>query len=144
MLVKTSNPGSKTFQERSVDGQPLYSVVADHVQSLAAADLGQSGYGSVGAVIGATHPQQLTELRSAMPNTIFLVPGLGAQGGTAADVAGAFDENGLGAVINSSRAIIFAYENEPFAGASSWQAAIEQATLETKQRIAANTLAGKL
>jgi len=144
VLVKTSNPGSKTFQERSIDGQPLYSVVAKHVQSLAAADVGQSGYGSVGAVIGVTHPQQLTELRSTMPNTIFLVPGLGAQGGTAADVAGAFDENGLGAVINSSRAIIFAYEREPFAGASSWQAAVEQATLETKQRIAADTLASKL
>ena len=79
-----------------------------------------------------------------MPNTLFLVPGLGAQGGTAADVAGAFDENGLGAVINSSRAIIFAYEQEQFAGASSWQAAVEQATVETKHRIAANTSAGKL
>lgn len=144
VLVKTSNPGSKTFQERSIDGQPLYSVVADHVQGLAAADAGQSGYGSVGAVIGATHPQQLTELRSAMPNTLFLVPGLGAQGGTAADVAGAFDENGLGAVINSSRAIIFAYERDQFAGAKSWQAAIEQATIETTQQIAAHTSAGKL
>ncbi len=144
VLVKTSNPGSKTFQEQKVDGQPLYAMVADHVQTLAAADLGQSGYGSVGAVIGATHPQQLTELRSLMPNTLFLVPGLGAQGGTAADVAGAFDENGLGAVINSSRAIIFAYERDQFAGAGSWQAAIEQATIETNRQIAENTSAGNL
>ena len=68
----------------------------------------------------------------------------GAQGGTAADVAGAFDENGLGALINSSRAIIFAYEREPYVGASSWQAAVEQTTLETKQRIAADTSAGRL
>ena len=144
VLVKTSNPGSKTFQEQKIDGRPLYSVVADHVQSLAAADLGQSNYGSVGAVIGATHPQQLTELRSSMPNTLFLVPGLGAQGGTAADVAGAFDENGFGAVINSSRAIIFAYERDQFSGAESWQAAIEQATIETNQQIVENTAAGKL
>lgn len=144
VLVKTSNPGSKTFQERTIDGRPLYSVVADHVQGLAASDVGQCEYGSVGAVIGATHPQQLSELRSAMPNSIFLVPGLGAQGGTAADVAGAFDNNGLGAVINSSRAIIFAYEREQFAGASSWQAAVEQATIETKQKIADHTSAGKL
>ena len=144
VLVKTSNPGSKTFQEQTIDGRPLYSVVADHVQLLAAADLGQSNYGSVGAVIGATHPQQLTELRSSMPNTLFLVPGLGAQGGTAADVAGAFDENGFGAVINSSRAIIFAYEREQFSGAKSWQAAIEQATIETNQQIAEHTAAGRL
>ncbi len=144
VLVKTSNPGSKTFQEQSVNGQCLYSVVAQHVQGLAASDLGQCGYGSVGAVIGATHPQQLIELRAAMPNTIFLVPGLGAQGGTAADVAGAFDNDGLGAVINSSRAIIFAYQREQFSGASSWQAAVEQATLETKQQIADHTSAGKL
>ncbi len=144
VLVKTSNPGGKTFQEQQIDGKPLYSLVADHVQSLAKADQGQCGYGSVGAVIGATHPQQLTELRASMPNTLFLVPGLGAQGGTAADVAGAFDENGLGAVINSSRAIIFAYEREQFAGASSWQAAVEQATLQTKQQITEHTTAGNL
>jgi orotidine-5'-phosphate decarboxylase len=106
------------------------------VQGLAATDIGECGYGSVGAVIGATHPQQLTELRAAMPNTIFLVPGFGAQGGTAADVAGAFDANGLGAVINSSRAIIFAYEQPAYESATSWQAAVEQATLATKQQLA--------
>lgn len=144
VLVKTSNPGSKTFQEQTIDGRPLYSIVADHVQNLAEADAGQSGYGSVGAVIGATHPQQLTELRQSMPNTLFLVPGLGAQGGTAADVAGAFDENGFGAVINSSRAIIFAYERGEFSGAESWQGAIEQATIQTNQQIAEHTSAGNL
>jgi len=119
----------------------LVSVISS---SPVAADVGQSNYGSVGAVIGATHPQQLTELRAAMPNTVFLVPGLGAQGGTAADVAGAFDENGLGAVINSSRAIIFAYEKPAFKSAPNWQAAIEQATIETTQQIAEHTSAGKL
>lgn len=144
VLVKTSNPGSKTFQEQTIDGRPLYSIVADHVQNLAEADAGRSGYGSVGAVIGATHPQQLTELRQSMPNTLFLVPGLGAQGGTAADVAGAFDENGFGAVINSSRAIIFAYERGEFSGAESWQGAIEQATIQTNQQIAEHTSAGNL
>jgi orotidine-5'-phosphate decarboxylase len=144
VLVKTSNSGSKTFQEQTIDDQPLYRVVADHVQGLAAADVGTCGYGSVGAVIGATHPQQLTELRSAMPNSLFLVPGLGAQGGTAADVAGAFDDNGLGAVVNSSRAIIFAYQREPYASASSWQAAVEQATIDTNQQIAEHTAVANL
>lgn len=144
VLVKTSNPGSQTFQEKTVDGRPLYSHVAEHVQALAAADEAQCGYGSVGAVIGATHPQQLAELRQAMPNTLFLVPGLGAQGGTAADVAGAFDEQGLGAVINSSRAIIFAYQQDRYQSATSWQAAVEQATIDTIGQLAAETTAGQL
>ena len=80
-----------------------------------------------------------------MPNTIFLVPGLGAQGGTAADIAGAFDENGLGAVVNSSRAIIFAYRRPEYAVAGgNWQNAVESATLDTIAEIAAATSAGKL
>ena len=76
------------------------------------ASIGRHGYSNVGAVVGATYPSQLTELRAKLPHTFFLVPGYGAQGGSAADIAGAFDKNGLGAVVNSSRAILAAWKKE--------------------------------
>ncbi len=150
VLAKTSNPGGTLFQERnfgSTDDHPqqtLFEAVSDHIQSLAAANVGQSGYGSVGAVVGATWPEQLVELRRRMPNAIFLVPGFGAQGGSAADVGGGLDEQGLGAVINSSRGIIFAYEKEQFAAATSWQHAVELATDQAIDAIASETNAGRL
>ncbi len=115
ILVKTSNPGGKTFQDLVSDGRPLYRHVADHVQQLAKQTAGQHGYGAVGAVVGATYPEQAAELRAAMPNTWFLVPGYGSQGAMARDVAGAFDEQGLGAIVNNSRAIIFAHARREYA-----------------------------
>lgn len=144
VLAKTSNPGSHTIQEKIVDDQPIYAIVARMIQDLSAQNIGSAGYGNIGAVIGATYPEQLAELRQAMPNTLFLIPGFGAQGGTAQDVAGGFDANGLGAVINSSRAIIFAYEQEQYASTSSWQSAVEQATRDTIERLADGTPAGRL
>lgn len=144
VLAKTSNPGSNMLQELQFDKQPLYSIVANHLQQLAKESAGESGYGAVGAVVGATHPKQLSELRKQLPNVIFLVPGLGAQGGTAADVAGGFDENGFGAVVNSSRAIIFAHENEKYAGVGDWQHCVEQATKDTIDQLSAETNAGQL
>ena len=145
VLVRTSTPGGRFFQELETSHGHVFNVVADHIQHLAAENIGQYGYGSVGAVIGATHPQQLTDLRLRMPNTIFLVPGIGAQGATASDVAGAFDADGLGAVINSSRAIIFAWERPEFSGlADDWQRAVETATRVTIASIAAETTARKL
>lgn len=145
VLVRTSNPGGRMLQELESGNRRVYSIIADHVQQLAASGSGEHGYGSVGAVIGATNPAQLTELRCQMPNTIFLVPGIGAQGGTAKDIAGGFDDRGLGAVINSSRAIIFAYENPEFSKfKSDWQRAVESATRKTIDSLAAETTAGKL
>ena len=144
VLVRTSNPGGRMLQELVAEQQKIYSIVADHVQKLAFDTKGENGYGSVGAVIGATNPEQLAILRQRMPNSIFLVPGIGAQGGTAADVASAFDDNGLGAVINSSRAIIFAFDNEEFSSNASWQTAVELATKKTIDSIAAATSAGNL
>ncbi len=133
MLVKTSNPGGGLLQDLRCDGRTLYSRMAEHVEGLAAATGGGCGYGAVGAVVGATYPPQLVELRRAMPHTWFLVPGYGSQGGTAADVATAFDDRGLGAIVNNSRGIIFAHERPEFAtrfGATGWQAAVEAATRE--------------
>lgn len=147
VLVKTSNPGGRTFQDLSADGRPIYQHVADLVERWAASTAGASGYGLVGAVTGATYPRQLGELRAAMPHTWLLVPGYGSQGGTAADVSGAFDGDGLGAVINSSRAIIFAYRRAPYAqrfGSARWQDAVEAATRDMIAELAAETPAGHL
>ncbi len=146
VLVKTSNPGGGLFQDLLVDGRPLYRVVGEHIDGLAAKTQGLCGYGDVGAVVGATYPEQLDELRAAMPHTWFLVPGYGSQGGTAKDVAGAFDPSGLGAIVNSSRDIIFAHakrEYEQF-GAARWQEAVEAATVEMIQRLREDTPAGQL
>jgi orotidine-5'-phosphate decarboxylase len=131
VLVKTSNPGGRMLQDLQSDGVPLYRHVAQHVEDLAVATVGECDYGSVGAVVGATYPEQLAELRAAMPHTWFLVPGYGSQGGTAADVAPAFDSRGLGAIINNSRGIIFAHERREYAdryGQARWQEAVEAAT----------------
>jgi orotidine-5'-phosphate decarboxylase len=130
VLVKTSNPGGRMLQDLTCEGRPLYARIADHVETLAAATIGKYGYGSVGAVVGATYPEQLAELRISMPHAWFLVPGYGSQGGTAAAVKAGFDEAGLGAVINNSRAILFAHERPAYArfGAARWQEAVEAAT----------------
>jgi orotidine-5'-phosphate decarboxylase len=147
VLVKTSNPGSRLFQDRVADGRPLYSHVAEVVERLASDTVGQCGYGSVGAVVGATYPEQLAELRQAMPATWLLVPGFGSQGGSAADVAAAFDDRGLGAIVNNSRGIIFAHRRPEYAetfGEGRWQEAVEAATRDMIEQLRSETPAGKL
>ncbi|MEL7500054.1 MAG: orotidine-5'-phosphate decarboxylase [Planctomycetota bacterium] len=144
VLTKTSNPESNWLQTtKNEQSVPVYRMIADHLQSLSAAHAGDSGYGNIGAVIGATYPDQLAELRSAMPNTLFLIPGFGAQGGSANDVAPGLDDDGLGGLINSSRGIIFAYEKSEYAHLP-WTDAVRQATLNARDRIAEGTSAGKL
>ena len=147
VLVKTSNPGGRMLQDLVADGRPLYRHVAEYVEQLAASTAGACGYGVVGAVVGATYPEQLAELRTEMPHAWFLVPGYGSQGGTAADVAAAFDAQGGGAVINNSRGIIFAHTLRPYSerfGAARWQEAVEAATRDMIDRLRAETPAGKL
>jgi orotidine-5'-phosphate decarboxylase len=147
VLVKTSNPDGKRFQDLIAEGRPVYRHVADYVESLAVQTAGSGGYGSVGAVVGATYPAQLSELRQAMPHTWFLIPGFGAQGGTAKDCAAAFDANGLGAIVNNSRGIIFAHSRPEYRdrfGAARWQEAVEAATREMIEQLRAETSAGRL
>jgi orotidine-5'-phosphate decarboxylase len=139
VLVKTSNPGGGLLQDRSTDGQTVYGRVAELVCELNADRLGESGYGPVGAVVGATYPEQLSQLRAAMPTSWILIPGFGAQGGGAADVMGGFDPQGLGAVVNSSRHIIFAHQRDEFRekyGNDRWQDAVAAATDEMNQLLA--------
>jgi orotidine-5'-phosphate decarboxylase len=147
VLVKTSNPGGRMLQDLAADGRTIYRHVADYVEQQAAATAGTCGYGAVGAVVGATYPAQLVELRAAMPHTLFLVPGFGSQGGTAQDVAAAFDATGGGAVVNNSRGIIFAHSLKPYAerfGAARWQEAVAAATHDMIEQLRADTPAGRL
>ncbi len=111
-LVKTSNPSSGELQDRLIDGKPVYEIMGEMCEEWGKDVMGKYGYSAVGAVVGATYPEQLKELREKMPHTFFLVPGYGAQGGGAKDVSYAFDKNGLGAIVNSSRGIICAYKKE--------------------------------
>jgi orotidine-5'-phosphate decarboxylase len=139
VLVKTSNPGGGLLQDRVAEGQTIYRHVAQLVERMSAETAGESGYGLVGAVCGATYPQQLAELRAAMPHTWFLVPGFGSQGGAAADVAPGFDAHGLGAVINNSRGIIFAHARKVYAdrfAPDQWQSAVRAATEEMIAQLA--------
>lgn len=113
VLVKTSNPSSGELQDRRLDdGNTVYRTMGTMCEAWGEEAMGESGYSSVGAVVGATYSAQLLELRAALPHTFFLVPGYGAQGGGAADVAPAFDKEGRGAIINSSRGIMCAWKKE--------------------------------
>lgn len=131
VLVRTSNPGSSSFQDRTEHGAKLFEVVGDLVEALNATGELTEGYGPVGAVVGATYPAELAELRERMPSTPLLIPGYGSQGGTAADVAAAFRDDGFGGLVNSSRGIIFAYAKGTYAeqfGEAKWEQAVEAAT----------------
>ena len=113
ILVKTSNPSSGEFQDRLVDGRPLYELVGEKVAEWGASCMGQD-YSYVGAVVGATYPEMGKVLRKIMPKSYILVPGYGAQGGKGADLVHFFNEDGLGAIVNSSRGIIAAYKQEKY------------------------------
>ena len=129
VLVKTSNASSGEIQDVPVAGRPLYEHLGQLVETWGAASRGHCGYSAVGAVVGATYPEQARRLRALMPHTIFLVPGYGAQGATAADVVGCFDAHGYGAIVNASRSIIFAFRTPAYA-AMPYAAAARAATLQ--------------
>jgi len=131
ILVKTSNPSSGEFQDKLIDGRPLYELVAEKVVEWGSMSM-DGAYSNVGAVVGATYPEMSRILRKLMPNTYFLVPGYGAQGGTAEDLKYCFNEDGLGAIVNSSRGIIAAYKQEKYAkfGAEHFAEASRQAVMD--------------
>lgn len=135
ILVKTSNKSSQDFQDLQMGLSRLYQVVGAKVKEWGKAFVGMSGYSSIGAVVGATHPEELKRLRAEMPTTPFLVPGFGAQGGTAQDIKPAFDKNGLGAIVNSSRDIIFAYQKDPTYSPQDFQKAAREAVQRSQSQL---------
>lgn len=136
VLVKTSNPSSGEFQDQRIDGKPLYELVGEKVAEWGADCMGED-YSYVGCVVGATYPEMGKVLRKLMPKTYILVPGYGAQGGTAKDLAPYFNEDGLGAIVNSSRGIIAAYKQEAYAkfGTEGYADASRQAVVDMKDDI---------
>ena len=131
VLVRTSNPGGGLFQNALANGVPLYQRVGAEVNDWNDGGSGDCGLGDVGAVVGATHPKELAELRAAMPRVWFLVPGYGAQGGTAADVRAGFLPNGLGAVVNSSRGVVFPFKP----GEADWERQIVEAAKKAQAEL---------
>ena len=136
ILVKTSNPSSGEFQDQMVDGRPLYELVGEKVAQWGEEHMGDS-YSYVGAVVGATYPEMGKVLRKLMPKTFILVPGYGAQGGKGKDLVHFFNEDGLGAIVNSSRGIIAAYRQDAYAsfGESNYADASRQAVKDMIQDI---------
>ena len=137
VLVKTSNPSSGELQDKLVDGRPIYELVGEQVAAWGEECMGD-GYSYVGAVVGATYPEQGRILRQIMPKAFILVPGYGAQGGRGADLVHFFNRDGLGAIINSSRGIIAAYQQEKYAdyGAANYADASRAAVLDMREDIA--------
>jgi orotidine-5'-phosphate decarboxylase len=114
ILARTSNASAAEYQEAIIDGQPLYKKIAADIQKLACDQMGERGYSSIGAVVGATWPREIEQLREIMPDVFFLMPGYGAQGASADQLTTGFDQKGLGALVNSSRGVIFAYQSPEF------------------------------
>lgn len=134
ILVKTSNPSSGEFQDRLIDGKPLYEHVARKVVEWGADVMGDS-YSYIGAVVGATYPEMGKVLRELMPKSYILVPGYGAQGGKGKDLVHFFNKDGLGAIVNSSRGIIAAYKQDKYSqfGSEAYADASRQAVLDMKE-----------
>lgn len=144
ILVKTSNPSSGEFQDRLIDGRPLYEWVGEQVNAWGQEHMGDE-YSYVGAVVGATYPEQGRILRQIMPKSYILVPGYGAQGGQGKDLVDFFNEDGLGAIVNSSRGIICAYKQEKYAafGAANFADASRQAVIDMVDDISGALAAAK-
>lgn len=133
-LVRTSNQSAVDLQDQMCGDKHIYEVMGDLTMQWAGETLGEYGFNRVGAVTGATYPEQIKTLRAQMPHTFFLVPGYGAQGGTAADVQYAFDENGRGAIVNSSRGIMCAWKKTGSNG-TDYQEAARNAAIEMRDDI---------
>ena len=132
VCVKTSNSGASIIQEQKINNRYLYEIIADLIKPASDKNIGSSGYSGIGAVVGATYPEAASRLRQQLPNSIFLVPGVGAQGGSKEGIKACFNADGLGAVISSSRAIMYPhlYGNE-----NSNRETIRQAAIDLIERV---------
>ena len=138
VLVKTSNPSSGELQDQKIGENTVYDVMGDMCEIWGAEQIGASGYSAVGAVVGATYPEQLKELRVRLPHTFFLVPGYGAQGAKGTDIAGCFDANGNGAIVNASRSILCAWKKRE---GMAFDAAAREEALRMKEDLASSLAA---
>ncbi|MGL5076624.1 MAG: orotidine-5'-phosphate decarboxylase [Waterburya sp.] len=127
VCVKTSNPGASIIQEQQINDRYLYEIVADLIQTAAANSIGEFGYSGIGAVVGATYPTAAYRLRQQLPNSLFLVPGVGAQGGGNEGIKACFNADGLGAIVSSSRAIMYPHL---YGSSESDKTTVRQATLD--------------
>ncbi len=132
VLARTSNPGGAEFQKREGDPDPVFLQVARSADRWGEGSRGECGYHGVGLVVGATHPEEISKVRECAPGASLLIPGVGAQGGSVEDLASAFDSRGLGAVVNSSRGVVQAFEKQP---GIPWQEAVQQAARETREQL---------
>ncbi|MFI3115662.1 MAG: orotidine-5'-phosphate decarboxylase [Clostridia bacterium] len=137
VLVKTSNPSSGEFQDKMMEGKPLYERVCDQMNIWGADTIGKYGYSEVGAVVGATYPEEQKAIRALIPHAYFLVPGYGAQGATGADIKNAFNADGLGAIVNSSRGIMCAWQKTGNIGID-YMVASRQEAIKMRDDIVAN------
>ncbi|MDR4509566.1 MAG: orotidine-5'-phosphate decarboxylase [Candidatus Brocadiaceae bacterium] len=138
VLVKTSNPLSSEFQDLVCGKQKLCEIIAEKTQALGKNLIGKRGYSAVGAVVGATFPKDMETLRNIMPQAFFLVPGYGSQGATAADIKRCFNPDGLGAIINASRSILYAYTLSPWKekyGINRWRDATREAIVKMNREL---------
>jgi orotidine-5'-phosphate decarboxylase len=142
VLVKTSNPSSGELQDKKIDDKTVYETMGDMCENWGKDLRGASGYSAVGAVVGATYPEMLGELREKLPHTFFLVPGYGAQGGGANDVKFAFDKNGIGAIVNSSRGIMCAWSKEEGSSEADFAAAARREAIRMRDDI--RSVVGKM
>lgn len=132
VCVKTSNPGASIIQEQQIDNRYLYEIVADLIQPTADNTIGEFGYSGIGAVVGATYPQAAAKLRQQLPHSLFLVPGVGAQGGGNEGIKACFNPDGLGAVVSSSRAIMYPHL---YGSSETNRTTIKQAAIESIARV---------
>ncbi len=138
ILVKTSNPLSGEFQDLTCGEKKLHEIIAERTHEWGKDLVGKGGYSSIGAVVGATFPHELSTLRKIMPAAYFLVPGYGTQGATAKDIACCFNSDGLGAIINASRSILYAYNTSPWKekyGIGSWKEATRESLMKMNEEI---------
>jgi len=138
VLVRTSNPSAREFQDMTAEGRTLYEVVAEKVSDWGRESIGDCGYSSIGAVVGATFPDEAEKLRKLLPHAFFLMPGVGAQGASAEDIAPCFDNGGLGVLVAAARSVDYAYMQEPWAadfGEDDWQQASVAAVQQLNARL---------
>ncbi len=132
VCVKTSNPGASIIQEQKIDSRYLYEIIADLIKPASDNSIGESGYSGIGAVVGATYPEAAILLRKQLPNSLFLVPGVGAQGGGNEGIKACFNADGLGAVVSSSRAIMYPHQ---YGATDSNQETIRQAAVDLIEQV---------